>query len=80
MWAAGYKNCSICGLLNGMRAVVWYVGCCMVCGLFYAMWAAGYKSCSICGLLNGMWALVVYVGYCMECGLLDIRSVVYVSC
>jgi len=23
----------LCGLLNGMWAVAWYVGCCMVCGL-----------------------------------------------
>jgi len=30
---AVYLCCSICGLLNGMCAVVGFVGFCMVCGL-----------------------------------------------
>jgi len=63
-----------------MCAVEWYVGSCMVCGLFYGVWAAGYMSCNICGFLNGLWAVVWCVGCCMECGLLDIRAVVYVGC
>jgi len=54
MWAAEYKGCSICGLLNVISAFVWYVGCCMVSGLLYDMLVAGYMGCSICGLLNGM--------------------------
>ena len=33
IWAAGYKGCSIFGLLNGICAVLEYVVCCMVCGL-----------------------------------------------
>jgi len=39
IWAAGYNDCSICGLLNGMWAVVVYVDSCMPCGLLYGMWA-----------------------------------------
>jgi len=45
-----------------MWAVIWYVGCCIVSGLFYGMWTAGYKGCSICGLLNGMCGVVGCVG------------------
>ena len=41
-----------------MCAVVCYVGCCMVRGLFCLMWTAGYKGSSICGLLKGMCAVV----------------------
>ena len=70
MWAAKYKGCSICGLLNVISAVVWYVGCCNVSGLLYDMWVAGYMGCSICGLLNGICAVVGYVGCCMVCLLL----------
>jgi len=39
MWAVVWymgcwlKGCSICVLLNGICALVGYVGCCMVCGL-----------------------------------------------
>jgi len=69
MWAAGYKSCSICGLLNGMWAVVGYVGCCMVYGLLDIR-AAVYVGCGmVCGLLYGMWA----AGYksCSICGLLN---------
>ena len=40
MWAAGYKSCSICGLLNGMLAVVVYVDPLIVCGLL--VW---YEGC-----------------------------------
>jgi len=29
----------ICGVLNGMWAVEWYVGCSMVCGLLNCMWS-----------------------------------------
>jgi len=29
----------ICWLLFGMWAVVWYLGCCNVCGPLYGMWA-----------------------------------------
>jgi len=42
MWAVvWYVGCSVCGLLNGMCAVVEYVGSCMICGLLYDIWAAG---------------------------------------
>jgi len=37
MWVAGYKGCSICGLLNGKCDVVWYVVCSKGCGLLYGM-------------------------------------------
>ena len=38
-------------LLNGIWAVVWYVGYCMVCGM-YGVWAVvGYLGCCVvCGL------------------------------
>jgi len=45
MWSAGNKACSICGLLNGMWALVGYVGCCILCGLLYVMWAEVYVGC-----------------------------------
>jgi len=46
MWAAGFKACVICGLLNGICAVVWNVGCCMVCGPLNGMWAVVcYMGC-----------------------------------
>jgi len=51
--------------LNGMWAVVEYVGCCM----WGVEWYVG--SCMICGLLYGMWAVVFYVFCCMECWLLN---------
>jgi len=44
MWAAGYKGCSICGLLNGNWDVVGYVGCFMVYGLLELM-ASVYVVC-----------------------------------
>jgi len=37
IWAGVYKGCSICVLLNGICALVGYVGCCSVCGLLYGM-------------------------------------------
>jgi len=51
--AAVYICCSICGLLNGMWAVVGYVGCCMVFRLLYVMWAVVWNvsCCVVCGLL-----------------------------
>jgi len=56
----------VCGLLNVMWAVEWYVGCCRVCGLLYGMWGVELYvgCCRVCGLfygigvLNGMWAVV----------------------
>jgi len=39
----------VCGLLNGMWAVVLYVGCCMVCGLLYIR-------------VQYMWTVEWYVG------------------
>jgi len=63
MWSAGYMGCSICGLLNGMWAVVEYVGSCMVCGL-YDIRSARNMGCSKCGLFE------LYVGSCRVCELL----------
>jgi len=42
-----------------MCVVVWYVGCCMNCGILYDMWAVVCYGgcCLICGLLYGMWAV-----------------------
>jgi len=50
----------VCGLLYGMLAVEWYVGCCRSCGLLYGI-----------GLLYCMWAVEWYVGCCMICELLN---------
>jgi len=54
----------VCGHLYDMWSVVWYVVCCMVCGLL------DIRCCSICGLLNGKWDVVGYVGCSKGCGLL----------
>jgi len=60
IWAVVlYMTCSICGLLNGMCAVVGYVDSCMLCGRLNVIWAVvGYVgSCVVCGLLYGIWAV-----------------------
>ena len=57
---------------------MFYVGCCMVCGLFQVKWALvwylGYFRyegyCIVLGLLYCMCAVLCYVGSCMVCGLL----------
>jgi len=30
----------VCGLFYRMCTVVWYVGCCVICGLLYDTWTA----------------------------------------
>ena len=63
-----------------MWAVVWYVGCCMICKLLYVMWAVvWYVGCCILwGLLCDMWTVLWYVCICMVCGLLyDIWAVLW---
>jgi len=82
MRVAGYMGCSVCGLLNGMCALVGYVSC-WIKKLQYIWSVESYVGCCIvCGLLIGIWTVVWYVGCCMICGLLYGKWVVvwYVGC
>jgi len=56
----------VCELLNGIRALLLYVGFCKFCVLMYGTWAfvwnVGYciifELCVVCLLLYGIWCVV----------------------
>jgi len=54
-----------------MWSVLWYVGCCRVCGILYGMWAVVVYvgSCIVCVLLYYIWD-AGNMG-CSICGLLN---------
>jgi len=51
-----------CGLLYVIRAVVWYVRCCVVCDLLHGVWAVlrFVEFCMVYGLY-GVWTFEVYM-------------------
>ena len=72
----------VCELLNGIRALLLYVGFCKFCVLMYGTWAfvwnVGY--CMIFELLCGMSSLIRYLVCCIELGFLYKWALVWYVC